>query len=233
MKKLCALFIVLCVLIGCVGCAVNEMGINQDSISNNSSIDTTSTKEDHDVPLILYFDSFESIGELKSMLAKDDGTVNEYLKTNQYHMNGLKTKEDIDKLFKDIGDLKMLHLDSASGYTLAGISYYVSYNYIMSTYRNETDIVRFICYIDDPDVVDSKSETDEFKTDVIGNISIGNNTFELHCVDDESSLFALASSVETDNSQITILFSEDNKDVIQGIIGENIIFEPLLNFVSK
>jgi len=30
MKKLCALFIVLCVLIGCVGCAVKEMGINKD-----------------------------------------------------------------------------------------------------------------------------------------------------------------------------------------------------------
>jgi len=193
----------------------------------------TSTKENHDVPLILYFDSFESIGELKSMLEKDDDTVNEYLKSNQYHMNGLKSKEDIDKLFKDIDNLNMLHLDSASGYTLAGISYYVSYNYIMSTYRNETDIVRFICYIDDPGVVDSKSETGEFKTDVIGNISIGNNTFELYCVDDESSLFALASSVETDNSQITVLFSEDNKDIIQGIIGENIIFAPLLNFVGK
>ena len=47
MKKTCALLIVLCVLIGCVGCAVIESDTNQKAFP----------KDSHDVPFILYFDS--------------------------------------------------------------------------------------------------------------------------------------------------------------------------------
>lgn len=233
MKKLCALLVVLCVLIGCVGCAVNEPGTDKNELSNNSFTDSTSPKDSHDVPFILYFDSFEHISELKSMLEEDESTVDEYLRDNQYYMNGLKSKNDINGLFDDIGDLNMLHLDSASGYSLAGITYYVSYGYIMSTYKNDNDIVRFICYINNGNLEDNISEPAELKTAVIGNMSIGNKTLGLHSVDDEKSQFALASSIETENSQITLLFTEDNDDVIQAVIGDNVVEAPLSAFLIK
>ena len=176
MKKTCALLIVLCVLIGCVGCAVIESDTNQKAFP----------KDSHDVPFILHFDSFECISELKSMLGEDESTVDENLRNNQYHMNGLRSPNDICELFEDIGNLTILHLGPDSGYFLAGITYYVSYNYIMSTYKNDNDIVRFICYINNDDLADGGSKTAKRKNNVIGNIRIGNETLELYRVDDKN-----------------------------------------------
>lgn len=232
-KKLFVGIIVFSIVLCCLGCYFdNEKDLRVQSADNVQ----TNEVADHgtsDVPYVLVFDSFEQIGTLKNMIEEDENTVIGYLNSNNYSMNGITSKRDIVELFNDIGDLCMLHLDSISGYDLVSISYYVSYNYVMSTYKNGNDIVRFICYIGNSKETTAWNGASVHETEIVSSFNIENKKFDLHNVDDENSPFALAGSIGTSNSQITILFSDNNEEIIRNKIGGNIVSSTLLELIEK
>ncbi len=123
----------------------------------------------------------------------------------------------------------MLHLDSSSGYELAGLLYYVEYDYFMATYyKNEEDIVRFICYPGVDTELES-SKVSSIGTDLVGNF----DTVGLHTVENTKSPFALIGKFETDNSLITILLTENDEAVIKNSISKNIIRTTCMDLIEN
>lgn len=158
-------------------------------------------------------------------------------------MNGLSKRDDVVGFFEHIGDLNMLHLDSSSGYELAGILYHVERDYFMATYyKNEEDIVRFICYPIDRFVYyhDYASEVEleisragNIDTELVGNFDICSTTVGLHTVENTKSPFALIGKFETDNSLITILLTENDEAVIKNSISKNIIRTMCMDLIEN
>lgn len=179
---------------------------------------------------MLLFDSFEQIAELYSIAAQDEETVTAYLDQKGFSMNSLSTKSDVVELFERISDLNMLHLDSSSGYELKSILYYVTYDYIMSTYKSGDDIVRFICYVGSGDELTS-SNIGNIESDLVGTFSIGATSVGLYNVMETNSPYALSGRVETTNSRITILLSE-NDGVKVDSIGTNIVLSKLMDLIT-
>lgn len=58
-----------------------------------------------DPPLQLFFDSYDSILELYSVLEKSDKEIEEYLTSRNFDMNGLRTKSDIKELLTTLSEL--------------------------------------------------------------------------------------------------------------------------------
>lgn len=240
MKNKLLITILSCVLLCCVGCSMNNLDgdvsdLHVDNIVDDeqaSVSDTQMNSEHHEVPLILSFVSFEQIAELNSITIEDEETVSEYLDQKGFSMNGLSTKSDVVELFERIGNLNMLHLDSSSGYELVGISYYVTYDYIMSTYKSGDDIVRFICYIGSTDELTS-SDISNVESELMGTFSIGTASVGLHSVAETNSPYALSGSIETTNSRITILLSENDETKIENNISTNIISANLMDIITN
>lgn len=186
--------------------------------------------EHHDVPEVLSFASFDQIAELNSIVTQDEETVSEYLDQKGFSINGLSTKSDVVELFERIGNLNMLYLNRSSGYELVNISYYVTYDYIMSTYKSGDDIVRFICYVGSGDELTS-SNIGNIESDLVGTFSIGATSVGLYNVMETNSPYALSGRVETTNSRITILLSE-NDGVKVDSIGTNIVLSKLMDLIT-
>lgn len=60
-----------------------------------------------DPPLQLFFDSYDSILELYSVLEKSDNEIEKYLASRNFHMNGLRTKSDIKELLTMLSELNL------------------------------------------------------------------------------------------------------------------------------
>lgn len=60
-----------------------------------------------DPPLQLFFDSYDSISELYSVLEKSDNEIEKYLASRNFHMNGLRTKSDIKELLTILSKLNL------------------------------------------------------------------------------------------------------------------------------
>ncbi|MDD6037025.1 MAG: hypothetical protein PUC30_12725 [Lachnospiraceae bacterium] len=234
MKRLYSIM-VLCILLCCFGCSTNDTTANDHRIEEMIQTNDETNIERPEPPLVLEFGSFERIAELKSMLEKDNDTVDNYLDNNNYRMNGLSSKDDIAKLFNDIDDLNMFHMDPSSGYSLEHISYYVSYKYIVSTYSNgnERERIQFICYIGATDEKNASNKTLVSEKDVVSTLSIGNKTISLFNVEEENSPYALIGRTQTDNSRINILLFEDNVTNLRNSIDKNIVSLTLLDLIEK
>lgn len=233
MKNKFFIMILFCILLCCAGCSADHpdgdvSDLHVDGMLNDYQASTSCGP--HGVPEILSFASFEQIAELNSIVAQDEETVAEYLDQKGFSMNSLSTKSDVIELFERIGDLNMLHLDRASGYELAGISYYVTYDYIMSTYKSGEDIVRFICYVGAGEELTS-SDIGNMESDLVGTFSIGATSVGLYNVVETNSPYALSGRVKTANSRITILLSANDEAKID-LIGANIILSNLMNFIT-
>lgn len=180
MKNKLFIIVLLCILLCCAGCSADHLGgdvsdLHVDPVMNVDRASTSGSQTDGsppEPPEMLLFDSFEQIAELYSIAAQDEETVTAYLDQKGFSMNSLSTKSDVVELFERISDLNMLHLDSSSGYELKSILYYVTYDYIMSTYKSGDDIVRFICYVGSGDELTS-SNIGNIESDLVGTFSIG------------------------------------------------------------
>ena len=235
MKNKLLITILSCILFACTGCSADNSGggVSDDILSDDhaSISDPQAESLPPDIPQVLSFESFEQIAELNSVAIEDEETVAEYLNQKGFSINGLETKNDVAEMFERIGSLNMLHLDTSSGYKLTGVSYYVTYDYIMSTYRSGDDIVRFICYIGSADEQTSSSD-DSTENDFVGKIRIGAASVGLRKVTNTNSPFALFGRIETANSRISILLSEDDEAEIENSIGTNIILTTLTDLIS-
>lgn len=60
-----------------------------------------------DPPLQLFFDSYDSILELYSVLEESDKEIEEYLTSRNFDMNGLRTKSDIKELLATLSELNL------------------------------------------------------------------------------------------------------------------------------
>ena len=146
MKNKLFIIVLLCILLCCAGCSADHPNgdmsdLHVDGMLNDDQAPMSGSQTDgehHDVPEVLSFASYDQIAELNSIVTQDEETVSEYLDQKGFSMNGLSTKSDVVELFERIGNLNMLHLDSSSGYELKSILYYVTYDYIMSTYKRLT-----------------------------------------------------------------------------------------------
>ena len=198
---------------------------------DQTSMSDSQTCGSHGVPETLRFDSFEQIAELNGIAAQDEETVAEYLDQKGFSMNSLSTKSDVVELFERIGDLNMLHLDRASGYELVEILYYVTYDYIMSTYTCGDDMVRFICYIgagDEP----ASSDIGNTESNFVGTLSIGATSVRLRSVEETKTPYALIGNLETTNSRITILLSENDETKIENSISTNMVLSTLMDLIT-
>ena len=209
----------------------------QSSISENNvntDDDNAETRNDlpYEAPYVLTFASFDEIAELREIVNKNKEEIESYLDSNGFSMNGVTSKEDVNNLFDQIGDLNMLHLDDASGYKLVGISYYVSYGYIMSTYSNGNDTVRFICYIDDGEI---STDNNNMNTNsaTAEKLTISGNVVSLYKIEDKDSPFELSGRFKTSNSNITILFSNQvEMNVVVEDIGANVVVSTFRDLIK-
>lgn len=233
MKKLLVSIMTLCIFFCCVSCSTDNVTDTNPHLSEKKQINEDMSHERPEPPCVLVFDSFEKIAELKSMLEEDNDTVVDYLDNNNYYMNGLTSKNDIANLFNDIGGLNMFHMDPSSGYSIDSILYYLSYNYIMSTYSNGHDCIRFICYIGPSDEKNTLNKTDIIESDIVGNLYIGNKKIELSKTKEENSPYALVGKTQTANSRINIFLFEDNEEAIRDTLSKNIVSSTLLNLIEK
>ena len=210
MKNKLFIIILLCILLCCAGCSADHPNgdmsdLHVDGMLNDDQAPMSGSQTDgehHDVPEVLSFASFDQIAELNSIVTQDEETVSEYLDQKGFSINGLSTKSDVVELFERIGNLNMLYLNRSSGYELVNISYYVTYDYIMSTYKSGDDIVRFICYVGSGDELTS-SNIGNIESDLVGTFSIGATSVGLYNVMETNSPYALSGRVETTNSRIT------------------------------
>ena len=238
MKNKLFIIVLLCILLCCAGCSADHLGgdvsdLHVDPVTNVDRASTSGSQPDGsppEPPEMLLFDSFEQIAELYSIAAQDEETVTAYLDQKGFSMNSLSTKSDVVELFERTGDLNMLHLDSSSGYELKSILYYVTYDYIMSTYKSGDDIVRFICYVGSGDELTS-SNIGNIESDLVGTFSIGATSVGLYNVMETNSPYALSGRVETTNSRITILLSENDGVKIDSI-GTNIVLSKLMDLIT-
>lgn len=238
MKNKLFIIVLLCILLCCAGCSADHLGgdvsdLHVDPVTNVDRASTSGSQTDGsppEPPEMLLFDSFEQIAELYSIAAQDEETVTAYLDQKGFSMNSLSTKSDVVELFERTGDLNMLHLDSSSGYELKSILYYVTYDYIMSTYKSGDDIVRFICYVGSGDELTS-SNIGNIESDLVGTFSIGATSVGLYNVMETNSPYALSGRVETTNSRITILLSENGGVKIDSI-GTNIVLSKLMDLIT-
>ena len=238
MKNKLFIIILLCILLCCAGCSADHPNgdmsdLHVDGMLNDDQAPMSGSQTDgehHDVPEVLSFASFDQIAELNSIATQDEETVSEYLDQKGFSMNGLSTKSDVVELFERIGNLNMLYLNRSSGYELVNISYYVTYDYIMSTYKSGDDIVRFICYVGSGDELTS-SNIGNIESDLLGTFSIGATSVGLYNVMETNSPYALSGRVETTNSRITILLSENDGVKIDSI-GTNIVLSKLMDLIT-
>lgn len=238
MKNKLFIIILLCILLCCAGCSADHPNgdmsdLHVDGMLNDDQAPMSGSQTDgehHDVPEVLSFASFDQIAELNSIATQDEETVSEYLDQKGFSMNGLSTKSDVVELFERIGNLNMLYLNRSSGYELVNISYYVTYDYIMSTYKSGDDIVRFICYVGSGDELTS-SNIGNIESDLVGTFSIGATSVGLYNVMETNSPYALSGRVETTNSRITILLSENDGVKIDSI-GTNIVLSKLMDLIT-
>lgn len=238
MKNKLFIIILLCILLCCAGCSADypngDMSdLHVDGMLNDDQAPMSGSQTDgehHDVPEVLSFASFDQIAELNSIVTQDEETVSEYLDQKGFSINGLSTKSDVVELFERIGNLNMLYLNRSSGYELVNISYYVTYDYIMSTYKSGDDIVRFICYVGSGDELTS-SNIGNIESDLVGTFSIGATSVGLYNVMETNSPYALSGRVETTNSRITILLSENDGVKIDSI-GTNIVLSKLMDLIT-
>lgn len=238
MKNKLFIIILLCILLCCAGCSADHPNgdmsdLHVDGMLNDDQAPMSGSQTDgehHDVPEVLSFASFDQIAELNSIVTQDEETVSEYLDQKGFSINGLSTKSDVVELFERIGNLNMLYLNRSSGYELVNISYYVTYDYIMSTYKSGDDIVRFICYVGSGDELTS-SNIGNIESDLVGTFSIGATSVGLYNVMETNSPYALSGRVETTNSRITILLSE-NDGVKVDSIGTNIVLSKLMDLIT-
>ena len=238
MKNKLFIIILLCILLCCAGCSADHPNgdmsdLHVDGMLNDDQAPMSGSQTDgehHDVPEVLSFASFDQIAELNSIATQDEETVSEYLDQKRFSMNGLSTKSDVVELFERIGNLNMLYLNRSSGYELVNISYYVTYDYIMSTYKSGDDIVRFICYVGSGDELTS-SNIGNIESDLVGTFSIGATSVGLYNVMETNSPYALSGRVETTNSRITILLSENDGVKIDSI-GTNIVLSKLMDLIT-
>ncbi len=238
MKNKLFIIILLCILLCCAGCSADHPNgdmsdLHVDGMLNDDQAPMSGSQTDgehHDVPEVLSFASFDQIAELNSIVTQDEETVSEYLDQKGFSINGLSTKSDVVELFERIGNLNMLYLNRSSGYELVNISYYVTYDYIMSTYKSGDDIVRFICYVGSGDELTS-SNIGNIESDLVGTFSIGATSVGLYNVMETNSPYALSGRVETTNSRITILLSENDGVKIDSI-GTNIVLSKLMDLIT-
>ena len=238
MKNKLFIIILLCILLSCAGCSADHPNgdisdLHVDGMLNDDQAPMSGSQTDgehHDVPEVLSFASFDQIAELNSIVTQDEETVSEYLDQKGFSINGLSTKSDVVELFERIGNLNMLYLNRSSGYELVNISYYVTYDYIMSTYKSGDDIVRFICYVGSGDELTS-SNIGNIESDLVGTFSIGATSVGLYNVMETNSPYALSGRVETTNSRITILLSENDGVKIDSI-GTNIVLSKLMDLIT-
>lgn len=238
MKNKLFIIVLLCILLCCAGCSADHLGgdvsdLHVDGMLNDDQAPMSGSQTDgehHDVPEVLSFASFDQIAELNSIVTQDEETVSEYLDQKGFSINGLSTKSDVVELFERIGNLNMLYLNRSSGYELVNISYYVTYDYIMSTYKSGDDIVRFICYVGSGDELTS-SNIGNIESDLVGTFSIGATSVGLYNVMETNSPYALSGRVETTNSRITILLSENDGVKIDSI-GTNIVLSKLMDLIT-
>ena len=238
MKNKLFIIILLCILLCCAGCSADHPNgdmsdLHVDGMLNDDQAPMSGSQTDgehHDVPEVLSFASFDQIAELNSIATQDEETVSEYLDQKGFSMNGLSTKSDVVELFERIGNLNMLYLNRSSGYELVNISYYVTYDYIMSTYKSGDDIVRFICYVGSGDELTS-SNIGNIESDLVGTFSIGATSVGLYNVVETNSPYAVSGRVETRNSRITILLSENDGVKIDSI-GTNIVLSKLMDLIT-
>lgn len=238
MKNKLFIIILLCILLCCAGCSADHPNgdmsdLHVDGMLNDDQAPMSGSQTDgehHDVPEVLSFASYDQIAELNSIVTQDEETVSEYLDQKGFSMNGLSTKSDVVELFERIGNLNMLYLNRSSGYELVNISYYVTYDYIMSTYKSGDDIVRFICYVGSGDELTS-SNIGNIESDLVGTFSIGATSVGLYNVMETNSPYALSGRVETTNSRITILLSENDGVKIDSI-GTNIVLSKLMDLIT-
>lgn len=214
-----------------IGSNIGAMGhdaIESDDAGGDSFLDENS----HEPPSVLYFDSLEEIAELKAMIDEDDeNKIYKYLTEKNFYMNGLSSQEDIVKIFAQIGDLTILHLDDASGYKLTGIAYYVDFGYVMSTYRTSDDMVRFYCYIKNESDATNSVESSTNGSTVTNRLTVANEEIALHKVTATNSPFSLQGSVDTSNSHIDIRLTNEDQDTINDV-NEHILLSTLNELIQ-
>lgn len=229
MKKTTCLFICMCVMAFCfTACAGGQAENESPLTSRNSGVDTNTP---HDPPRVLTFKSFEEIAELNKTTEQEENVVIEYLESHTFNMNGLSSKADVVALFDQIGDLEVLHLKEASAYRVVDISYYVDYGYVMFTYRNIDNLVRFICYIGERETADQSSE--RVIATEIEKLTIENVAVSLYEVDTANGLFDLTGELNTSNSRITILLSSDESNGVRKALEQNLVQITLQELIEQ
>lgn len=221
MKRLLVYILILCFVASCfAACSADKIEVGEQS------------DLPHEVPYVLTFDSFDKIAELREIVNKGNDEIENYLDINGFSMNGLTCREDINNLFDQIGNLNMLHIDDASMYNLVEISYYASYGYVMSTYSNDSDTVRFICYINGGKVSADTNNVDT-NSAVTERLTIFGNVVSLFEIEDTDSPFELSGRFETPNSNITILLSnQEDMSVAVEDIGTNVVSSTLFDLIK-
>lgn len=244
MKKIFLLILATCISFASVACTSDfteddeTFGSNIDfseqtvTESYAAGEDSSLNGDSHEPPYALYFDSLEEIAELKDMLdEEDENKIYKYLTEKNFYMNGLSSQEDIAKIFAQIGDLTILHLDAASGYKLTGIAYYVDYGYVMSTYRTSDDMVRFYCYIKNESDATNSVESSTSGSTVTNRLTVADEEIALHKVTATNSPFSLQGSVDTSNSHIDIRLTNEDQDTINDV-NEHILLSTLNELIQ-
>ena len=213
MKKLFLIILELSICLFLVGCSASE------------------TTGSGDPPPCLYFGSFEKIAELKDILSKDESEVYEYLKENNYHMNGLRSKSDISNLFNILDGLNMLHLDSSSGYYLSSVNYDWETRQIEYFYRKEDKRIRIHCYAD-PNGTDASKVADILQRwNVADKIDFGGEEIVLYYPSGESSI-SVRCCISTSNSLIDVWFYDDDKNAAKDVIEKYAISTTLNELIA-
>jgi len=254
MKKLYALLLSLCVLMGCIGCASGNddpttpapttPAPTTPAPTTPAPTTPTPTTPAPTTPVVttptitfpssppptLYFRSFDEVRELKSMLGEDDATLETYLRSKDYYMNGLRSKENINHFFDTVGSIDIMLLDPATGYEMRHFSYTHNSTIAVFIYHNGTDMVRFVHYINNDAAYNVATDV---KTGVTFTVKTGGKTVELYVTGNEGDMFRSLGIIKGTNAKAIIHITEDDETVVKSIFEEMATFTTLNELIEK
>ncbi|MBR3961248.1 MAG: hypothetical protein IKK13_03440 [Clostridia bacterium] len=142
MKKLLAYILLVCMILSLAACS--PATDKQDEIIDNNTTENFNSGAPREVT----FESIEELIELKGALTKSGEESKKHLDEVLY-LTDFHSKQEIEDFFERIGNLPILHLEKASGYSLYFISYDIDFKIITTTYTNDDGYVKFEHYLPD------------------------------------------------------------------------------------
>lgn len=171
MNRYFRILLILCLILFASSCNANNVMLesemkNENGLSSSNTSETQAITESneyftdpshHSEPSrTLYFDSIACYHEFMESVYLDKKEFELYIKKNNFHMNGIQTKEDVTKW---INEIELLPVPASTSYEFVSMVIDVDFNTLFMSYQCPEDGgCTFLIYFDKNDYLESSTQ---------------------------------------------------------------------------